>query len=653
MRKLLPCLLLFPLLAGAQQSSTGAGSRSYEVRCAVCHGSDGNGNERGPTILRFVGSNSDEQVAALIREGRNAMPPHAMEDQEMSELLSFVRTLRPPIQRGRGEPEPVSVTLEGGSTLEGLLLNQSNTDLQLRAADGKIRRLLRDGDAYREAPVLPKMDWLSYNGNYASDRHSPLDQINTANVNQLAAQWIYTIPDAPRLENTPVVIDGIMYVTTVNEVHAIDAASGRRMWDYSQPRTQGILGEAAGGANRGVAVLGDQIFMTTDHAHLLAINRWTGELNWNAPMGDYKTEAVTGTAAPLVVGDLVIAGVAGGEEGVRGFLDAYQASTGERIWRFWTIPARGEKLAETWIGSALEHGCGATWMTGSYDPDLDLLYWAVGNPCPDFNGDERQGDNLYTNSVLALRPKTGELVWYYQFTPHDTHDWDAQESLVLVDETFAGQPRKLLVQANRNGFFYVLDRTDGELLLAKPFVKVTWAEGIDENGRPIKVPGSDPTVEGSLACPSMGGGTNWMSSSYDPGTKLLFVQATESCAVFRKNADSFVLGERWFGGASRGQGERQKFLRAIDIRTGDLAWQRQDYASGRNSGGVLSTDGGLVFFTENSGAFSAADTKTGELLWSFQSNQGWRASPMTYMVGGKQYVAIASSLGFLAFALPN
>jgi alcohol dehydrogenase (cytochrome c) len=321
------------------------------------------------------------------------------------------------------------------------------------------------------------------------------------------------------------------------------------------------------------------------------------------------------------------------------------------VWRFWTIPLPGEELAKTWIGNALEHGCGATWMTGSYDPELDLLYWAVGNPCPDFNGDERQGDNLYTASVLALRPKTGKLVWYYQFSPHDTHDWDAQEPLLLVDEVFQGQPRKLLLQANRNGFFYVLDRTNGKVLLGEPFVKQTWAKGLDENGRPIVLPNTEPTEEGVVVCPSMGGGTNWYSASYHPVTKLFYVRTTESCSLYKKNQEEFQMGQRFFGGTASGAGERKRFIRAIDPQTGNKVWDLPLSDGGRSSSGTLSTGGGLVFFGEESGALVAADAKDGNVLWKAHLNQSWWASPMTYMVGGKQYVAIAGPLGFFAFGL--
>jgi alcohol dehydrogenase (cytochrome c) len=389
--------------------------------------------------------------------------------------------------------------------------------------------------------------------------------------------------------------------------------------------------------------------MVTDHARLLALNRWTGKKVWDIEMGDYKNN-YSSTVAPLIVGDLVIAGVAGGEEGARGFLDAYRASTGERVWRFWTIPKRGEKLAETWVGSALEHGCGATWMTGSYDAVLDTLYWGVGNPCPDYNGDDRLGDNLYTDSVIALNPKTGELKWHFQFTPHDTHDWDAEEPILLIDETWQGRPRKLLAQANRNGFFFVLDRENGELLLATPFVRVNWATGYGKDGRPILVPDSnESSLEGTLICPRAG--ANWPSASYSPVLKMFYVTASDSCAILKKIPGPFEEGKRFFGGTATGVPGGRGSIRALDIKTGSKVWEYTPAGTGGGSSGTLSTAGGVVFIGESSGLFTALDGQNGKPLWSFPANQGWRASPMTYMVGGKQFVAIAGPGGFFAFGL--
>jgi alcohol dehydrogenase (cytochrome c) len=646
------CLFAVALTAAAQPNASSPGAQSFEARCTVCHGGDGNGTERAPGILGFVDSNPDSQIAALIRKGFKAMPPHAIADSEMRELIAYVHTLRPVRGPGARPVRRANAKLEDGRTLEGNVLNQTYFDMQLLTADGKIHLLtMGAGGVYRENPVTPKLDWPRYDGSYSGNRNSPLDQINTSNVQRLTMKWMFPIPDAPRLESTPAVVDGVMYVTAVNEAYALDATSGRQLWVYRRPVTPGLLGEAAGGANRGGAVDGDRFFMLTDNAHLLALNKNTGALLWDAAMTDWPKSQYSATGAPLVAGDMVIAGVAGGEEGARGFLAAYQKSTGEEVWRFWTIPKPGEKLSETWVGSALEHGCGATWLSGSYDPDLDLLYWAVGNPCPDFNGEGRKGDNLYTDSVLALRPKTGELKWHFQFTPHDTHDWDATEPLLLVDEMFGGGPRKLLVQANRNGFFFVLDRTNGEFLLGKPFTKSTWATGYTKEGKPILLPNSDPSPEGNLGCPQSG--TNWMSASYNPPLKLFFFAASDTCGIVRVIPAPFEMGSRFFNGSGSGVPGGSRSIKAIDIQTGNTVWDYAQTPGGRSAVGTLSTNGGLVFVGEDSGVFTALDGKTGKPLWHFPVNQGLRASPMTYMVGGKQYVTIAAPAGFLTFGLTD
>jgi alcohol dehydrogenase (cytochrome c) len=637
------------------------GAQSFATRCAICHGGDGNGGERGPSILNYAQTHSEADLAALLRKGipEKGMPPVALAAAEEKELLTFVRALRPPAGgRGQAGPQsrPGSVKLQDGRTLSGVVRNESSFDLQLQTPDGKIHRLTREGDAWREAPLAPKVDWASYNGGFHSNRHSRLEQINASNVRRLALQWMFPIPNVQRVEGTPVVIDGIMYVTAVNQAYALDAATGREIWRFMRARTPGLVQDAAIGLNRGVAVLEDKLFLVMDNARLVALDRANGRLLWESEMADSR-QHYGSTVAPLVVGNLVIAGISGGDAGLRGFLDAYDAATGKRAWRFWTIPAPGEKGSETWSGTAMEQGCGATWLTGSYDAELDLLYWPTGNPCPDFNGDQRKGDNLYTNTVLALRPKTGELVWHYQFTPHDLYDYDATEPLVLIDADFQGRPRKLLAQANRNGFFYLLDRTNGEFLRATPFVeKLTWAKSIGKNGRPILTDTSVPTAAGAKICPAIFGATNWMSAAYHPAHKLFYVQTLESCTVFQKNDTPFKLGNAsWMGGTFRGAPDEpnRKYIRALDLQTGRTVWEFAQTGPARTYSGVLSTDGGLVFFGEDSGAFVALDAKNGKPLWKSQLNQAWRASPMTYMVGGKQYVAVAAPIGFLVFGLPD
>ncbi len=361
------------------------------------------------------------------------------------------------------------------------------------------------------------------------------------------------------------------------------------------------------------------------------------------------------TSAPLVVNDLVVAGVSGGDEGIRGFLDAYHADTGKRAWRFWTIPAPGEPGSETWTGKAIEHGCGATWLTGTWDPDSKLLFWPTGNPCPDYNGGERGGDNLYTSSVLALDPQQGTLKWHYQFTPHDLHDWDANQTPVLVDTTFNGQRRKLLLHANRNGFFYVLDRLTGKLLLAQPFVKqLTWASAIGSDGRPVLLPGNEPTVAGQETCPAVAGAANWPSSAFSPLTGLYYVFAEESCTVYSKNDEWWKAGESFYGGGTRraaGRATDGKFLRAINIQTGRTAWEIPDIGGGILGSGLMATAGGIVFFGDGNAAFLAADARTGKLLWHFNAGTSSRASPMTYSIGGKQYIGAVAGSTVIAFGL--
>ena len=373
-------------------------------------------------------------------------------------------------------------------------------------------------------------------------------------------------------------------------------------------------------------------------------------------MADYR-QHYGATGAPLVVNDLVIAGVSGGDEGIRGFLDAYRASTGERVWRFWTVPARGEPGSETWVGKALEHGCAATWLTGTYDPDARLLYWPTGNPCPDYNGDERKGDNLYSNSVLALDPDTGKLKWHFQFTPHDLHDWDANETPVLVDAEFRGQPRKLLLHGNRNGFFYVLDRLTGEFLLAEPFVKnLTWASGIGKDGRPILLPGQRADAGRHAHLSRRHRRDELAVDGVQSRDGLLLPDGGGVVHHLHEERGMVGAGANRSTAARRGARQERsaaKFLRAIDIQTGKIAWEIPDLGGGILASGVMTTAGGLVFYGDApGGAFVAADAKTGKLLWHFNTGQSWKAGPMTYAIDGKQYIGIAAGSIVMVFALP-
>jgi alcohol dehydrogenase (cytochrome c) len=662
-------------------------SRVYEARCGSCHGEEMTGGD-GPGIVAYVRYHTDREVAGLIRDGRPGMPPMELSDDELRQILATIRVLagtNPAMATGgftgsRGDAPPVAsraqsadggggvttplgppttVELEEGRTLSGIMMAQSDFDATL-LGDRRFHLLARDGAVFREKPIEPKSDWLQYDGGVDGNRYSTLDQINRENLSRLAPAWVFPMPNSMRLEATPVVVDGIMYVTGWNEIFALDATTGHQLWTYHEPHTPGLLGEAGAGANRGATLSGDRVFMTSDRAHVLAFDRFTGEKLWEVEMGSIE-DGYSTTSPPLIVGDLVVAGVAGGEEGARGFLDAYRASDGERVWRFYTIPARGEPGSETWVGQALEHGCGPTWLTGSYDPELDLIYWAIGNPCPDMNGEERMGDNLFTNSVVALASRTGEMKWYYQFTPHDTHDWDAVQPMVLADEMWQGQPRKLIIHGDRNGFLYVLDRTNGEVLLHEPFVgKQTWNLGFTPDGRPIIDPASISTRAGSAVCP--GSGANWPAVSYNPGTKLFYLRASDGCTIVTAHEDPLgASGNRWFGrGAPTPEAQQRlaallegyqtgNFIRAMDPFTGRKVW---DYPAPPGRGGAMSTASGLVFIG-GGGGLMALDAITGEPLWRANLGQTTQSTPMTYMVGGKQFVALPGNGLVAAYSLKN
>ena len=710
------------------EGDAAAGERFFfgQGQCASCHTAMGRGKAVGPDLTAI---------------GRQVT------------LAELTRKLKDPDAQVSDNYAIVTVRLRDGSTVRGFARKETLHSLQLQTLEGRLI-LLADGEyeitgrdkksampplkasAAEErdltaflsrlgglpAGALPASDetvgrdaidrvlhakpgeWPTYNGNVNGNRHSALDQINQQNVNKLALQWIYSMPYSG-LETTPLVADGVMYVTGPNQVYALDPRSGQEIWKYARPRSGSfIAADAAKGANRGAALLGDRVFYTTDDAHLICLDRMTGALRWDVYMPE-APQHYGATAAPLVVGDLVVAGVAGADDGIRGFLAAYKATTGQLAWRFWTVPREGDPGWDTWQGKAVEFGGGSTWLTGSYDPDLHLLYWPTGNPFPDTDGSDRKGDNLYTNCILALEPETGKLRWYFQFTPHDLHDWDAEEPAVLVDATFQGRPRKLLLHADRNGFYYLLDRTNGELLLAKAFArKISWASGIDAKGRPIELPGNVPTPDGTPTCPDIRGAANWMSTAFNPASGLYYVMTIENCGTYRSTqfglntgpaagngrggaggggrgagggAGRGAGGDVGGGGAGRGAGggvgaggggrgagggtlfsvpggePPRRYLRAIDMQTGNIAWEIDQKVPDANYGGALSTAGGLVFYSESSGGFAAVDAKTGRTLWHFETSQPPKASPMTYMVGGRQYVAIASGSNVLAFALPE
>lgn len=664
----------------------------HQGNCLSCHAVQGRGSVIGPDLAN-VGR---MRTADLLKQA--LLDPGSL----------------PPVATGGGRRRGPStsyaaatVKLRDGRTIRGALQHETNFDIQLVGLDGRFHLFSKDQIAditHEKQSLMPKVkgtpdqiqnlvaylsqlkegsidpallppsdlgpgvsfadiahpkegEWPSYNGNIGGNRFSPLKEINTSNIVQLAPRWMFTLPGTRRaLEDTPQVIDGVMYVTGSNECFALDARTGRQIWHYSRPRTKDLVptGDAASGINRGVAVLGDRVFMDTDNAHLIALNRYTGQLVWDTEMVDYKLN-YGATQAPLVVGDLVISGISGGDEGVRGFLSAYKASTGERVWRFWTVPAPGEPGSETWKGTSINHPGSSTWMTGTYDPEADILYWGVGNPGPDFNGDERKGDNLYSCSILALNPHTGKLIWAHQMTPHNTNDWDATQTPILVDANFQGKPRKLLLQGNRNGYFYVLDRITGDFLLGAPFINnMTWSSGLNpKTGYPIIKENPAPTTEGIRVCPQGAGATNWPSASYDPQTGHFLVFATESCEFFSKNEEPFELGKSFYQGTERRvPGEiSKKFLRAIDIQTGKITWEIPNIGGGPLDSGLMSTAGGFVFYADGSGAVVAADAKDGKILWHFDTGQQFKGSPMAYTIDGKERLVLVAGQTVLSFGI--
>ncbi|HEV2698922.1 MAG TPA: PQQ-dependent dehydrogenase, methanol/ethanol family [Terriglobales bacterium] len=497
-------------------------------------------------------------------------------------------------------------------------------------------------------------NWTSYNGDYSGRRYSSLNEINVATVAGLRPAWVFHPGNSQNLEVTPLVVHGIMYVTSANDVFALDARTGRILWHYSRPVSPGLLDDAAAHKNRGVALWRDSVYMETDDAHLLCLDARSGNLRWDVEYAE-KAKHYGATSAPLVVKDLVIVGTSGGDSGVRGFVAAYDAASGKMKWRFWTIPGPGEFGSSSWPGDSYLHGGATTWMPGTYDPELNSLYWTTSNAAPDFVGDSRPGDDLYTACVIALDPDTGKLKWYFQFTPHDVYDYDANETPVLVDKQEDGATQRLLVQANRNGFLYVLDRTDGKFLRATPFVeKLNWAKGVNASGRPI-LSNRVPSKEGTYICPGIDGATNWFSPSYNPNTGLLYVMALESCNQFFAATRQFVQGETYYNtGTKLPRDEHSvKVLLALSIKDGKPVWRYPQVGSGNSWGGTLSTAGGLVFFADDAESLEATEATTGRVLWHFNTGQRFRASPMTYEVGGLQYVAVSAESDVFSFALPH
>ncbi len=491
-------------------------------------------------------------------------------------------------------------------------------------------------------------NWLTYSGSYDGHRHSALDQINTANAGKLVAKWVYQTAATGKLETTPLVADGVLYGTAQDDrAYALDARTGRPIWQY-QYQLPADIRPCCGRVNRGLAILGDKVFMGTLDAHVIALDSKTGNVVWNVAAFDYR-QGYSFTVAPLAVKNEVIIGVSGGEYGVRGFIDAYDADTGARKWRFYTVPGPGEPRHDTWEGDSWKVGGAPAWNTGTYDPTTNQIFWPTGNPAPSNRGEGRAGDNLYSNSLLALDADTGKLNWYFQFTKHDEHDWDATQVPVMID----ANGKHLIAQANRNGFFYVLDRTTGKLISASAYGKITWSDKKDAEGRPIANQNASPTLTGHTVCPGALGTTNFMAPTYDPATSLFYVTSRDQCDTFSTAPQPYEPGHAYYGSAYFPSDEAEPyrgFLKAIDPTTGQVKWQFEHTSPSWS--GVLSTNGGLIFTGDAEGNFIALEAKSGKPLWHFQMGGAVYAAPMAFAVDGKEYVAIAAGSAIYTFGLP-
>ena len=605
-----------------------AGEQIFRSSCAICHGADGSGGDGGPSLLgpHFVHGVSDWAIFRTITRGieGTAMQGFDIPDRDVWRLVKYIRD-RMGGPRDWQESPPASLPPPPGSV--------SYEDL-LHAAEVPDR-------------------WLTYSGSYDGHRFSAAAQISTSNAAHLRLLWSrpYVVQERV-IETTPLVVGNYMFVTVPpNRVEALDVRTGALIWEYHRDLPKNPNPKVCCGyVNRGLAVLGNLLFFGTLDAHLVALDMRTGQLKWDIEVADYRA-GYSITAAPLALKNMVITGVAGGEYGIRGFLDAYDAESGRRVWRFYTIPEPGQPGSDTWAGGSWKTGGGPTWMTGSYDPELNLLYWPTGNPGPVLSGASREGDNLYSNSMLALDPDRGTLQWHFQFTPHDEHDFDATEIPVLLN---ASKDRRFLAQANNNAFYYLLDRENGQFLLARPFAKQTWAERIDDAGRPVIIPTARPTPKGTIVYPSSGGAADWQSPSYSPLTKSIYISVMEMGGIFFTDEDEeeYSPGQPFMGSIRQNvPGPRQVAIRSLNALTGDLQWEFQMTTStDSNRGGMLSTAGGVVFGGLGEW-FVALDANTGRELWRVNTGGQIKAAPITFIFEGKQLLTVAAGRSILTFGL--
>jgi alcohol dehydrogenase (cytochrome c) len=650
-------------------AALGLGQQTFVANCASCHAMDGSGNIKGPAIARQPSTiaRSDKDLTRIVRNGvpGKGMPPmRQLGNAKVVAVVKYLRTL----QQASGSA--ASPAIGSGGSGSGARPNGPNPQLaEARAAASAPGEML----AMKQAPEVTlaalrgfhldvaglsqpqiKENWVSYNGDYTGRRFSAMDEITPANAAKMVAKWHFKTAGAGVMEVTPVVVAGVMFVTRSNDAWALDAKTGKLLWHHTRPISQGLIDDAARHINRGVAVLGTRLYQETDNAHLLCLDARTGEQLWDVAYATGNRN-YGATSSPLIVKGKVIVGSSGGDEGVRGFVAAYDAETGKQAWRFWTIPAPGEKGNESWPGEMWMHGGGTTWMPGTYDAELNTIFWGTGNPSPDFEGSVRPGDDLYTSCLLALDPDTGKLKWYFQYSPHNLYDYDAVQTPVLVDAKFKGRQRKLVVTANRNGFIYILDRSNGKYLFSKQFIQgQNWAKKIDRNGRPVSN-NRVPDETGVTVCPSVDGGTNWYAPSYDPATHIFYFRSLQACSVYKAKQEKYAEGHGYFStGASRPENDpaTKGYINAFDLKRLKWAWRNQLAGDGHAVSGVVSAAGGVVAFGNDAAEFEVDDARTGKKLWSFKLADWARASPMAYGIDGHQYFALAAGDDVVAFGLP-
>ena len=620
--------VLNPLVSRDDHES---GERIFVARCAVCHGKDGTGGV-GPALNHsgFGHGDSDLAIYKVVRDGisQTGMVGLPMSIKERWQVVGYLRTLQLHNSGAQADELP---------------------PLHIQVSSDEIRNAGSRTD-----------QWLTYSGSLDGHRYTPLTEINRENVSRLRVRWVhqFNTAEADRNESTPIVVGGAIFtVEPPNNVVALDAATGAVRWRYSRDLPD-KLPLCCSRTNRGLAVLGNTLFYGTLDCYLVALDANTGNGIWKSQVCN-TSDGYSMTGAPLIVNNSVVVGVAGGEYPTRGFVAAYDAKTGQQQWKFNTIPGPGEFGHDTWKNDAWKTGGGPTWITGSYDPSLDLLYWGVGNPAPGLQGDVRPGDDLFANSIVALHASTGKLAWYFQFTPHDEHDWDAVQTPILADIPIKGVLRRVLCVANRNGFYYVLDRTNGQFLVGVPYVDENWAKGLDSAGRPILSSDAESSATGHATRPGVGGGINWQNTAFDPRTRTTFVPATEGASVFTKSPHP-ERGELGYYVGSWGGNyvvPEQRVVRALDAATGTKKWELwensrplQKESPSYGHSGLLATGGDLVFGGSGGYAF-AIDSSTGRELWRvFLGGETW-APPISVTVGGHQVILISGGRALYMFGL--